>query len=145
MRFSSSLLYAVSLFAVSAIAGACMQQGEGEVCDPRAGNAGSADCQNGYVCTQPSLLAPGTMGYRCCPGNLALGTGVCALGQSMIASNPSGGPSDAADAADTEPTEAEANDAGATPVDAADAAPTDASSADAPPGDAGASDGEATQ
>jgi hypothetical protein len=159
MRLSSGLLYAASLFVVSALAGACMQQGEGDVCDPRAGNGGSADCQDGYVCTQPNVLAPGTVGYRCCPGDLALGTGVCALGQSMISSNPSAGPSDAADASDAQPTDdadaantdatlvdaADAANADATPVDAADAAPNDASSADAPPGDAGASDGAATQ
>lgn len=106
------LLYAALFSAISAIAGACMQQGEGDVCSPYAGNGGSSDCQDGYVCTEPSLLAPGTMGYRCCPGDLSLGTGVCALGTSMIPENPANptldAQADAADAGDAEGSDAEA-------------------------------------
>jgi hypothetical protein len=140
MRFSYGLLYAALLLVVSAIVGACMQQGEGDVCSPFAGNNGNADCQDGYVCTPPGLLASGTMGYRCCPGDLALGTGVCALGQSMIPENPANPANDAgADASDAAQAEGgdanvatvEGGDANVTTVDAADAKPNDGSSSDA--------------
>lgn len=102
MRSSYVFLVAVFVLAVSALSNGCQQQGEGDVCDPRAGNNGNADCQNGLVCTQPSQLAAGTQGYRCCPGDPALATGVCALGQSSVpedsAAPSSGSTPDAADA-----------------------------------------------
>jgi hypothetical protein len=143
LRLRPRLLYTASVLVVSAFIGACMQQGEGDVCDPAAANGGNADCQNGYVCTQPSLLAPGTMGYRCCPGDLALGTGVCTLGQSMIPENSANPSNDAgADAADA--ADAEGGDADATTVDAADANPSD-SSRDTAPQDGGSNgNGNAT-
>jgi hypothetical protein len=133
MRSSYGLVHAVLLLAVSAVAGACMQQGEGDVCSPSAGDNGNADCQNGYVCTQPGLLASGTIGYRCCPGDLSLGTGVCAQGQSMIPENPANPSSDAqADAADAADAEGGAD---VTTLDGADANPNDGASPDAAPAD----------
>lgn len=68
------------------------------VCDPsRAANNGSADCQDGLVCIPASQL--GTDSARCCPGETSLRTGVCATGQTTVATNsappctlPDGGP-----------------------------------------------------
>ena len=55
-RPSFAFVAAVTLAAL-ATAGACSNQGEGQICD-----ATSDDCQAGLVC-QPQ----GTLGYRCCP------------------------------------------------------------------------------
>jgi hypothetical protein len=64
MRLRSTFLFLVAL---TASAGACAGQSEGEVCDP---DAGSDDCQAPLVCT-PIPARPGTtpsFGYsRCCP------------------------------------------------------------------------------
>ena len=63
---SAFVLFVALALALAAVAlGACSSQGEGEVCDPKAGNFGSDDCQSGLVCT--SNLYPGTNGFRCCP------------------------------------------------------------------------------
>jgi hypothetical protein len=57
----------LSLVALTAVAGACANQSEGEVCDP---NAGNDDCQAPLTC-MPIPARPGTQpsfGYsRCCP------------------------------------------------------------------------------
>jgi hypothetical protein len=68
MRFRPALLLAVTLASLGALvaASACSSQGEGEFCDPNAGNNGSDDCQDGLVCK----TAPGVVGVnasRCCP------------------------------------------------------------------------------
>lgn len=112
MRFSSVLRFVASALAVSALSVACQQQGEGDVCDPRAGNAGSADCQNGLVCIQIA----NTLGERCCPGDPALRTGVCAGSQMaiMAGSAPPDAATDAATEADAggeEPGDSSAGDA----------------------------------
>jgi len=68
MRVRSVLLLAVTLASLGALvaASACSNQGEGEYCDPNAGNNGNDDCQDGLVCK----TAPGVVGVnasRCCP------------------------------------------------------------------------------
>jgi len=80
LRFSRPLPFAASVLVVFALAAACQQQGAGDVCDPRAGNGGSADCQDGLVCIPIS----GVNGQRCCPGDPALRTGVCGGSQTSI-------------------------------------------------------------
>ena len=50
-----------------ALACACSNQGEGEICDPNAGNAGDDDCQGGLTCQS---LGAGVIGFRCCPPDL---------------------------------------------------------------------------
>jgi len=61
-----------------ALAVGCSNQGEGEVCDVNAGNAGNDDCQSGLVCT-PGIV-PGERSGRCCPAPpLVATTTVCAV------------------------------------------------------------------
>jgi hypothetical protein len=86
MRFSWNPLLAATLATV-ALMGACAGQGEGEVCDPRAGNAGTADCRYPFVCTNASELSPGTNGDRCCPSDRSTATGVCAISQAGVAAD----------------------------------------------------------
>jgi hypothetical protein len=61
MRFRFALLFAPAAVVLAAM-GACSGQGEGQVCDQRAGNSGNDDCASGLVCsTQHGTPA------RCCP------------------------------------------------------------------------------
>jgi hypothetical protein len=152
MRFSWIPLLAATLATV-VLMGACAGQGEGEVCDPRAGNAGTADCRYPFVCTNASELSPGTNGDRCCPSDRSTSTGVCAISQAGIAANPAapdGATGDAADGTIAEGATGDAADGttadgatadGAT-ADAADsAAPGSADSATADAADSAIADG----
>ncbi|MGO9836065.1 MAG: hypothetical protein ACLP1X_17825 [Polyangiaceae bacterium] len=77
-----------------AIVCACSNQGEGEICDPDAGNAGNNDCQSGLVCTKSTL--PGVEGFRCCPSDLTTAkTAVCSISHGVADASPAppdGGP-----------------------------------------------------
>jgi len=128
MRFSCALRFAASVLTVSALTVSCQQQGAGDVCDPRAGNGGSADCQDGLVC----IPIAGVDGQRCCPGDPSLRTGVCGGSQTSIPAD-SAAPSGEA-AADTG-ADAEAGDEGLGDSFVADA-PTESG-----PDGAGAADG----
>ncbi|MDP9002029.1 MAG: hypothetical protein M3O46_18200, partial [Myxococcota bacterium] len=46
-----------------AVVSACSGQGEGELCNTKAGNSGNDDCSSGLVCTTSPTYALG----RCCP------------------------------------------------------------------------------
>jgi hypothetical protein len=61
MRHSLAFLL-VTLSLAALVPAACSSEGQGQPCDPHAGNSGNDDCQSGLVCTQVS--AGGT---RCCP------------------------------------------------------------------------------
>jgi hypothetical protein len=147
MRFSWIPLLAATLATV-VLMGACAGQGEGEVCDPRAGNAGTADCRYPFVCTNATELSPGTNGDRCCPSDRSTATGVCAISQAGIAANPAapdGATEDAADGTIAEGATSDAADGatadGAT-ADAADsAAPGSADGATADAADSATADG----
>src|ERR1700730_11838529 len=53
------VLAAVALAVVTSCAG----QGEGELCNTKAGNNGNDDCQGGLVC----VTSPNYVNGRCCP------------------------------------------------------------------------------
>lgn len=129
MRFRFAVLLSAA-FAASVI-GACSNQGEGQICDHRAGNNGNDDCQNGLVC----VAVNGINGYRCCPppGGAPPTAPECVTNTTAIADASPALPDATApmsDAAGDAPSEAAAHrdaapdapaDAGAT-SDAADAA-----------------------
>jgi hypothetical protein len=125
MRFRLAVLL-LSAAAAASIVAACSNQGEGEVCDRRAGNNGNDDCQSGLVCV--TTLVPA----RCCPPDRSTATTpACALGTPGIgdaSSAPPDGAPPMSDAAGDAPA-----DAGA-PGDASADAPADASA----PADSGA-------
>lgn len=107
----SSLVVSLVLLVIYA----CSNQGEGEICDIDAGNAGNDDCQSGLVCTSLS----GVLGARCCPSDLTTAkTAVCSVSHGASA-NPappdSGGEEDAEASAGETSTAA---DAPAAPADA---------------------------
>ncbi len=143
MRFRLALVF--SSLAVALCFGACSNQGEGEICDPNAGNGGNDDCQTGLMCTQIQGV---DKGFRCCPGdrlNQAT-TAVCsisgsssALGDASSTAPDGTSPAEAgADAAEASAPAADAGDA-SNATDAGEAAaPGDAADAGSP-GDAGAS------
>jgi hypothetical protein len=106
-----------------ALAYACSNQGEGEVCNQNAGNAGNDDCQNGLTCqSRPA----GNGAYRCCPPNLTQATTqVCSVTNPGVTASPA-------------PPEGGLEDAETTSVDAPTESSTDATahSSDAGPADA---------
>jgi hypothetical protein len=55
-------LLTVPVLAAGLVIAACSDEGEGQPCDPRAGNNGSDDCQSGLTCQTENLPSP-----RCCP------------------------------------------------------------------------------
>jgi len=90
---------------------ACSNQGEGEICDPDAGNGGNDDCQSGLVC---NTGLPGGVGPRCCPSDLMTAkTAVCSVTHQGVTANPA-------------PPEGGPQEAEAPPVDAATEAAVDA-------------------
>jgi hypothetical protein len=102
LRFA---LFVPPLLAALAFA-SCSNEGQGQPCDPLAGNAGDDDCQSGLVCT------PTQAGSRCCPQNRQTATASeCVLTSTVSdASNPA--PPDASSS------ETSTSD-GETPVEAA--------------------------
>jgi len=129
MRFRFAVL--LSALVAASVVGACSNEGEGQICDHRAGNNGNDDCQNGLICTQN---LPGVNGDRCCPPDRSTATTPeCALTTPGIGDASSAlpdGTTPVADAAGDAPSEAAARgdaapdalaDAGAT-TDASDAA-----------------------
>jgi len=99
--------------------GACSNEGEGEICDPNASNAGNDDCQSGLTCQQSPL--PGVLGYRCCPTDLTQATvSVCSGNHEVADANAAppdatlvGPPAEAGDSGDS-------GDTGAAPEAAPD-------------------------
>jgi hypothetical protein len=72
--------------AALALACACSNQGEGEICDPNAGNAGDDDCQGGLTCQS---LGAGIIGFRCCPPDLTQAkTQVCNVSHPGVTQSP---------------------------------------------------------
>jgi hypothetical protein len=79
-RSVSATAFSLAFLAIVVLAGACNNQGEGDICDINAGNNGDNDCQSGLDC----VSAPGAMGspnpYRCCPTDLTqASSAVCML------------------------------------------------------------------
>jgi hypothetical protein len=69
MRIRSALFLVPVLFVALL---ACNGEGQGQPCDPNAGNGGNDDCQSPLVCTtNPN---PYTTGSRCCPADLSQST-----------------------------------------------------------------------
>jgi hypothetical protein len=122
-RFTSVCVSLALVFAT-----ACSNQGEGEICDIDAGDAGDDDCQSGLVCTSLS----GVVGPRCCPSDLNQAkTAVCAINHQAVTANPAP-PDGAAEATEASPGDgAMAGPSDATP-DATPDAPADAPGASIP-------------
>ena len=57
-------LLAVPALVAGLVVAACSDEGEGQPCDPRAGNNGNDDCQSGLICKQQAGGSP-----RCCPSD----------------------------------------------------------------------------
>ena len=77
-------LLAVPALVAGLVVAACSDEGEGQPCDPRAGNNGTDDCQSGLTC-QP--LAGGSP--RCCPPDRSQATTPeCALPSGEIDASP---------------------------------------------------------
>jgi hypothetical protein len=134
-----SLLPFAALLAL-ALAYACSNQGEGEVCNQNASNAGDSDCQNGLTCqSRPA----GNGAYRCCPPNLTQATTqVCSVTNTGITASPAppdGGVEDAETTSVDAPTEssmdAAADSSNAGPADAPPEGTLDATDAPTTPAD----------
>jgi hypothetical protein len=138
-RFAFLLLPLVAAVAFAA----CSNEGEGQPCDPNAGNSGNDDCQSPLVCTTGLSNADGA---RCCPQNRATATTPeCSLSSSTFDASPA--PPDTAtadeasvsEAATDAPAESAVAESGAAEsgveagvaTDASDGAATDAPSAEA--------------
>lgn len=128
LRFAVVL---VPIFAALAFA-ACSNEGQGQPCDPLAGNSGDDDCQSGLVCTPTS-----NAGSRCCPSNRQTATAPeCVLSSTTTdAANPT--PVDASNESSPPdaPPESAATETGpeAGPAaDASDGAAGETSTSDAP-------------
>jgi hypothetical protein len=71
LRFVALLLPVLAALAFPS----CSNEGEGQPCDPKAGNSGTDDCASGLVCTVVSV-----QGDRCCPSDRTKAkTSECAL------------------------------------------------------------------
>lgn len=83
MRPRFFAVLALPVLAALALA-SCLNEAEGQPCDPLAGNSGNDDCRNGLVCTQVSA------GTRCCPTDRATATAPeCVLSSTVSdAANP---------------------------------------------------------
>jgi hypothetical protein len=78
-------LLAVPVIAAGLVVAACSDEGEGQPCDPRAGNNGSDDCQSGLTCQ----LIENTQGNRCCPPDRSQATTPeCALPSGGVDASP---------------------------------------------------------
>jgi hypothetical protein len=132
-------LFLVPLFValLAPVFAACSNEGEGQPCDPNAGNAGNDDCQSPLVCTTGLTNATGA---RCCPQNRATATTPeCELssatfdGASPTPPDSSEEQEEPAESSTSEAAPAESGaDTGATATDASDGG--DAGSSDAPGG-----------
>ncbi len=108
------------VFAVASTA-ACNGQGEGQLCDPKAGNTGNDDCQSGLTCQfRPAYVI--TSYGLCCPPSGQSTTTACSVNGSSVDASPA----PPADAAFMEPTADAAYDGADAPADGT------ADSADAP-------------
>jgi len=97
MRVRSIPVFAPYLVVLGLFA-ACNRQGEGQVCDPRAGNNGNDDCQTGLTCQ----TIPGATYATCCPPMLAQAT-ASACGANHTVLDASTAPPDSSQGADGGP------------------------------------------
>lgn len=106
---------AIAFAAVSA----CSGQGEGELCNTKAGNSGNDDCSSGLVCTTSPTYSLG----RCCPQDRTKArTSICSSNNAGVDASPAPpGPSADASADDTS-----ADGSGPSAADALAEASTDA-------------------
>jgi hypothetical protein len=86
-----SAIAALLAFAWIALPTGCAEQGEGDRCDIRSGNA---DCDDGLECVEAESLLD-TSTSRCCPSR-AESTGACARGNATPGGGGGGGMSGAA-------------------------------------------------
>jgi hypothetical protein len=79
-RSVSATALSLAVLAILVLAGACNNQGEGDVCNIYAGNSGDDDCQSGLNCVQAPGATGGPNPYRCCPTDQTQSTAaVCML------------------------------------------------------------------
>lgn len=128
LRFAVVLLPILAALAFAS----CSNEGQGQPCDPLAGNSGDDDCQSGLVCTPTS-----NAGSRCCPQNRQTATAPeCVLSSTTTdAASPTppvdaGSESSPLDAPSEAVVEAEAETGPAS--DASDGSASEASTTDAP-------------
>jgi hypothetical protein len=125
-------LLAIPVVAFGLVVAACSDEGEGQPCDPRAGNNGNDDCQSGLTCQTENLPSP-----RCCPPDRSQATTPeCAIPSGGVDASPA--PPDAkmmmeASPPDS-PAEAQGEAAADAPAEVSSDAPAEA--ADAGGGDA---------
>jgi len=81
----------------TAVAGGCAGQGEGQLCNPRAGNSGNDDCQSGLTCQSRPAIVMAPYGI-CCEPNGQSTTSACSLNGSSGNANPAPPDSSAPDA-----------------------------------------------
>jgi hypothetical protein len=108
--------------AATVVTGGCDGQGEGQLCNPKAGNGGNNDCQSGLTCQSRPAIVMAPYGL-CCEPNGQSTTSACS--QNGLSGNANPAPPDGSSPADA-PFEGAAADV----VDGSDAP---SSSADAPP------------
>lgn len=71
----------------TASSGACAGQGEGQLCNPKAGNSGTNDCQSGLTCqSRPDFVMP-PYGI-CCQPNGQSTTTACSVNGSSVDASP---------------------------------------------------------
>jgi hypothetical protein len=80
----SLALAAVTIAAVSA----CSGQGEGELCNPKAGNSGNDDCQSGLTCQPRPAIVVNGFGICCPPGGQSTTTACAVTGSTSNDASP---------------------------------------------------------
>jgi hypothetical protein len=132
LPLAASIKLALCGVAIAA-AGACAGQGEGQLCNPNAGNAGNDDCQSGLTCVKRPSIVISTFGI-CCPPTGQATTTACSVNGSFTDASPE--PPDAftqaasADAQIEGAADAPGTDAGQAGL-SADSAPLGSDAADA--------------
>jgi hypothetical protein len=115
----------VRVLAAAAAITACSGQGEGQLCNPKAGNNGNDDCSSGLTCQSRPTVVISMFGI-CCPPNGKSSTSACNVtGASIDASS-------APPEASTAETGADADATSAPPDAASPEAGADADASPAP-------------
>ncbi len=79
---------ALAFVALAPVVSSCALQGEGDRCDLDAGVSGpDADCEEGFVCTDPSKLQHSPAAAVCCPADGSFTTIVCTPKQANTSSS----------------------------------------------------------
>lgn len=86
MRVQASFPVVFAVVATALLA-ACQGQGEGQLCDTRAGNGGNDDCQSGLTCQSGHGVVMSPFGI-CCPANGPATTSACSTTGTSLDANP---------------------------------------------------------